>query len=82
MFAECSICHFKLVVVALDGSEAVFNPWDYLPHTQLYMSVRELGVFLYFLRHVKQIDAQGTITVDDGSNPITLEVEHTRVAHR
>lgn len=62
-----------------DGQELPFNPWEYLPHTHLSISTKELELFLLYLRTFYSLSLWGQVEVDVGIKHFTLEIRNSHV---
>ncbi|GAA3285277.1 hypothetical protein [Streptomyces lavendulae] len=57
-----------------------FNPWDFLPHSELKLSRPELDLLLVYVARVHHLDdLHGTVSLQEGSEVTTLRVENSRV---
>ena len=66
MFAGVSFCRFECRALSADGAETDFNPWEYLPHTQLNMDAGTLKLFLAYLERVKGLKLRGRVHLREG----------------
>jgi hypothetical protein len=76
MFAGVSRSHWNVVDA---DSGAPFNPWDYLPHSQLIMNDVQLQLFLMFLRQVHGLKLNGLVELRDGFSVRQVAVWDTHV---
>ncbi len=73
MFTNCSLAYFYLT----DGEQEI-NPWDYLPHSQLYIHPYDIHRLLEFLRE-KNIKASGEIVLVMNEEILDLHVTDSNV---
>lgn len=73
MFASLKMVEFDLSLE--ENKKIKFNPWEFLPHTHLSMSIDELKFFLIFLK-VSNVQVSGTVTVRDNMKTFLLKVKN------
>ncbi|MFE9222717.1 hypothetical protein ACFYN3_41390 [Streptomyces lavendulae] len=57
-----------------------FNPWDFLPHSELKLSRPELDLLLVYVARVHHLDdLHGTVSLQEGADRMTLRVVNSRV---
>ena len=79
MFADLKAIQLDLTIRAPDGATKPLNPWNYLPHTHLSMSLDELRFFLKYLEVFHKLTVEGSATVFDGAKTFSLRIEGNRV---
>lgn len=80
MFAGINRCWFELREVGPGGGFGRrFNPWVHLPHSHLAMSRRELDFFLCYLKEIRGLKLNGTVTVREGLVKEKLKVRNSHV---
>lgn len=79
MFASVLIAEFDLWVLQSNGKKKRFNSWDYIPHTHVAMSEKEVKLFLIYLRKVHSLNLSGNIYILKGSQRTIQHVENSHV---
>lgn len=76
MFSRVSTCRMELY----DDAGRPINQWEHIVHQDPGMNGWELGCYLAYLREVREISANGTVTVVDHVGEQVLTVRDGRVA--